>query len=115
LENVDKKYQELSDEIEKLKFHNRSILTLLGLLHKEGMDKQTIYETVVLFDLSKNDLKELILNYDGNNFALEQKALLINPVLKKDNLIFIIKSFINADMLIKQDNEILSNYGSKEY
>lgn len=117
MQNVDKKYRELSDEIEKVKFHNRSLLTLLGLLHEEKMEKTTIYEAVVLFDLSKKDLKELkalILNYDGNNFALEQKALLINSVLKKENLIFIIKSFVNADMFVKQGNEILNNYESEE-
>lgn len=117
MQNTDKQYQELSDEIEKVKFHNRSLWTLLGLLHEEEMEKTTIYEAVVLFDLSKKDLRELktlILNYNGNNFALEQKSLLINPVLTKDNLIFIIKSFVNAEMFIKQGDEILNNYDSKE-
>src|SRR5690625_4960981 len=80
------------------------------------MEKTTIYEAVVLFDLSKNDLrkiKTLILNYDGNNFSLEQNALLINPILKKDNLIFIIKSFVNADMFIKQGNAIIKIMSQK--
>lgn len=110
-------YQKLINEIEKVKFHNRSLLTLLGLLNEEKMEKTTIYEAVVMFDLSKKDLRELktlIIDYNGNNFAFEQKALLINPVLTKDNLIFIIKSFINAEMFIKQANEILKNYDSKE-
>ncbi len=113
MQNTDKKYRELRDEIEKVKFHNRSLLTLLGSLNEEKMEKTTIYEAVVMFDLSKRDLRELkalIMDYNGNNFALEQKALLINPVLTKDNLIFIIKSFMNAEMLIKQGNEILNNY-----
>ena len=117
VQNSNKKYQELSDEIEKVKFHNRSLLTLLGLLHEKEMEKITIYEAVVLFDLSKSDLRELktlILDYQGNNFALEQKALLINPLLKKDNLLFIIKSFINTEMFIKKGNEILNNYDLKE-
>lgn len=117
VQNSNKKYQELSDEIEKVKFHNRSLLTLLGLLHEKEMEKTTIYEAVVLFDLSKSDLRELktlILDYQGNNFALEQKALLINPLLKKDNLLFIIKSFINTEMFIKKGNEILNNYDLKE-
>jgi hypothetical protein len=93
-------------------------LTLLGLLHEEEMKKPTIYETVVLYDLSKNDLRELktlIMNYNGNNFALEQKALLINPVFTRDNLIFIIKSFVNTDMFVKQGNDILSNYQPTKY
>ncbi len=113
LQNTDKKYQELSDEIEKVKFHNRSLLTLLGLLNEEKMEKITIYEAVVMFDLSKKDLRELktlIMDYNGNNFALEQKALMINPVLTKNNLIFIIKSFANTEMFIKQASEILNNY-----
>ena len=116
MQNADKKYQELSDEIEKIKFHNRSLLTLLGLLNEDKMEKTTIYEAVVLFDLSKKDLRELktlIMDYSGNNFALEQKALLINPVLTRDNLLFIIKSFVNAEMFIKRGNEILNNYDSR--
>lgn len=103
----------LIDEIEKFKIHNRSIITLLGLLHEEEMKKTTLHEAVVLFDLSKNDLRELktlILNYDGNNLALEQKSLLINPVFKKENLIFIIESFVHTDMFVEKGNEILSNY-----
>lgn len=117
MQNTDEKYQELSEEIEKVKFHNRSLLTLLGLLNEEKMEKTTIYEAVVMFDLSKKDLrglKTLIMDYNGNNFALEQKSLLINPVLTKDNLIFIIKSFVNAEMFIKQGNEILNYYDSKK-
>lgn len=117
LQNTDKKYQALSDEIEKIKFHNRSLLTLLGLLNEEKMEKTTIYEAVVMFDLSKKDLRELktlIMDYNGNNFALEQKALMVNPVLTKNNLIFIIKSFANTEMFIKQANEILNNYDLKK-
>ncbi|MHA6261509.1 hypothetical protein ACXYMX_16740 [Sporosarcina sp. CAU 1771] len=117
MRNTDKKYRELSAEIEKVKFHNRSLLTLLGLLNEKKMVNTTIYEAVVLFDLSKSNLrglKTLILDYNGNNFALEQKALLINPVLTKDNLVFIIKSFVNADMFIKQGNEILNNYDTNK-
>lgn len=117
MQNTDKKYQALSDEIEKIKFHNRSLLTLLGLLNEEKMEKTTIYEAVVMFDLSKKDLRELktlIMDYNGNNFALEQKALMVNPVLTKNNLIFIIKSFANTEMFIKQANEILNNYDLKK-
>lgn len=117
MQNTDKKYKELSDEIEKVKFHNRSLLTLLGLLNEEKMKKTTIYETVVMFDLSKKDLRELktlIMDYKGNNFALEQRVLLINPILTKDNLIFIIKSFVNTEMFIKQGNKILNNYNSNK-
>lgn len=70
----DKDYQYLIDEIEKLKFHNRSLLTRIGNLHEEELENTTIHEAVVSFDLSKNDLrglKELIINYDKNRFAFE--------------------------------------------
>jgi len=113
---MDKELQELRDEIEKIKFHNRSLWTFIGLLHEEEMEKTTIYEAVVLFDLSKKDLKELktlIQHYNGNTFVLEQKALLINPVLTKRNLIFIIQSFVNAEMFITKGNEILHHYDAK--
>ena len=114
MKNNDVNYQRLSDEIEKIKFHNRSLITLLGLLNEEKMEKITIYEAAVMFDLSKKDLRELktlIMAYDGNNFALEQRALLINPIFTKNNIISIVNSFINSEMFIKEGNEILNNYG----
>lgn len=109
----DTDYQYLIDEIEKLKFHNRSLLTLIGNLHEEELENTSIHEAVVSFDLSKNDLrdlKELIMNYDKNRFAFEQKALLINPVFSRDNLLFIIQCFINSEMFINMGNEILDDY-----
>lgn len=106
-------YQYLIDEIEKLKFHNRSLLTLIGHLNEEELENTTIHEAVVSFDLSKNDLrelKELIMNYDKNRFAFEQKALLINPVFSRDNLLFIIECFVNSEMFTTMGNEILDDY-----
>lgn len=106
-------YKKLLAEIEKLKFHNTTLLTLIGLMNEEEMQQPTIHETIVMFDLSKNDLREfskLIQNYDGNNFALEQKALVINPIFKRDNIISILKSFITSGMFKKQSNKILNSY-----
>ncbi|RIN20449.1 hypothetical protein [Mammaliicoccus vitulinus] len=106
-------YKLLLDEIEKLRFHNTSLLTLIGLLHAEDMKEPTIQETVVLFDLSKKDLREfstLIKNYKGNNFALEQKALKINPIFKRRNIISILKSFIISEMFQEKSQEILNSY-----
>ena len=113
MKRSDTDYQYLIDEIEKLKFHNRSLLTLIGNLHEEELKNTTIHEAVVSFDLSKNDLrelKELIMNYDKNRFAFEQKALLINPVFSRDNLLFIIECFINSEMFTTMGNEILDDY-----
>lgn len=106
-------YQKLINEIEKIKFHNRSLLTLIGLLNDDKMETTTIYETTVMYDLSKRDLRDLrtlIQNYDGNNFAFEQKAIKINPVFTRNNLIFILKSFVNTDIFVEKGNEILKNY-----
>lgn len=106
-------YKILLDEIEKLKFHNTSLLTLIGLLHAKDMKEPTIHETVVLFDLSKKDLREfsaLVKNYNGNNLAFEQKALKINPIFKRRNIIFILKSFIVSEMFLEKSQEILNSY-----
>ncbi|MDX1807317.1 MAG: hypothetical protein R3267_09865 [Paenisporosarcina sp.] len=106
-------YKQLLAEIEKIKFHNISLLTLVGLLSDEKMQEPTIHETVVTFDLSKNDLREftkLIQGYDGNNLALEQKALKINPVFKRNNIISIVKSYVASEMLQKNSMEILKSY-----
>ncbi|UTI85881.1 hypothetical protein NIT60_05250 [Mammaliicoccus sciuri] len=106
-------YKLLLDEIEKLKFHNTSLLTLIGLLHTEDMKESTIQETVVLFDLSKKDLREfsaLVKNYNGNNLAFEQKALRINPIFIRRNIISILKSFIVSEMLLEKSREILNSY-----
>ena len=106
-------YEKLSAEIEKLKFHNTGLLTLIGSLHNEQMQRPTIHETVVMFDLSKNDLRgftELVQNYDGSNYKLEEEALKLNPVFRKNNIISILKSFITSEMLVDKSNEILKSY-----
>lgn len=106
-------YDKLLAEIEKLKFHNTNLLTLIGSLKDDSMPRTTIQESIVLFDLSKNDLRrftELVKNYDGDNFSLEQKALSINPVFNKNNIISIVKSFVTSEMLEKKSNEILKSY-----
>lgn len=111
----DNEYQKLLDEIEKVKFHNRSLLTLIGTINEDKMEETTIYEATVMFDLSKQDLRELkilIENYTGNNFAFEQKALKINPAFKKNNLIFILKAFLNTSMFEEKISLILQNYDS---
>jgi len=77
------------------------------------MQTLTIHENIVMFDLSKNDFRELtklIQSYDGNNFALEQKALKINPIFKRKNLIGIIKSFVVSEMLLEKSLKILKSY-----
>ncbi len=77
------------------------------------MQTLTIHENIVMFDLSKNDFRELtklIQSYDGNNFALEQKALKINPIFKRKNLIGIIKSFVVSEMLLEKSLNILKSY-----
>ncbi len=110
---VDTEYQKLLTEIEKIKFHNTSLLTLVGLLNDDKMQEPTIHETVVMFDLSKNDLREitkLIQSYDGNNFALEQKALIINPIFKRNNIISIVKSLVVSGMFVEKCMEILNSY-----
>ena len=103
-------------EIEKLKFHNSTLLTLMGLVNEDQMQTPTIYENIVMFDLSKKDFRELtklIQSYEGNNFALEQKALKINPIFKKKNLIVLIKSFVASEMLLEKSLEILKSYENK--
>lgn len=95
-------YKQLMDEIEKLKFHNTNLLTLISSLNDEKMQQLTIHETIVMFDLSKNDLRaftELVQNYEGNNHIFEQKALEINPVFRKNNIISILKSFVTSEMV----------------
>lgn len=106
-------YKLLLDEIEKLRFHNTNLLTLIGLLHDEEMKEPTIQETIVLFNLSKKDLREfstLVKNYNGNNFVLEQEALKINPIFKRRNIISILKSFIISEMFQEKSKEILNSY-----
>lgn len=110
---INNEYEKLVAEIEKLKFHNTNFLTLIGSLHDEQMQQLTIHETVVMFDLSKVDLRgftELVQNYDGSNYKLEEDALEINPVFRKNNIISILKSFISSEMLIGKSSEILKSY-----
>lgn len=110
---INNEYEKLLAEIEKLKFHNTNLLTLIGTLHNEQMQQPTIYETIVMLDLSKNDLREfteLVQNYDGSNYRLEEEALKINLVFSKTNIIAILKSFITSEMLVDKSTEIIKSY-----
>lgn len=110
---MNNEYEKLIAEIEKLKFHNTNLLTLIGTLHDEQMQQPTIHETIVMFDLSKNDLREftdLVQNYDGSNYKLEEDALKVNPVFRKNNIISILKSFITSEMLVDKSKEIIKSY-----
>lgn len=106
-------HKQLMAEIEKLKFHNSTLLTLMGLVNEDKMQTLTIHEAIVMFDLSKNDFRELtklIQSYEGNNFAFEQKALEINLVFKRKNLIGIVQSFVASEMLVEKSLRILKSY-----
>lgn len=106
-------YKQLMDEIEKLKFHNTNLLTLMGSLNDEKMQQPTIHETIVMFDLSKNDLRaftELVQNYEGEIHLFEQKALGINAVFRRNNIISILKSFVTSEIVEKKSKEILVSY-----
>lgn len=86
---------------------------IISLLHNNQMQQPTIHETVVMFNLSKSDLRgftELVQNYDGSNYKLEEDALKINPVFRKNNIISILKSFITSEMLVDKSKEILKSY-----
>lgn len=110
---MNNEYEKLLAEIEKLKFHNTNLLTLIGTLHDEQMQQPTIHETIVMFDLSKHDLREfteLVQSYNGSNYKLEEDALKVNPVLRKNNIISILKSFITSEMLVDKSSEILKSY-----
>lgn len=110
---INNEYEKLSTEIEKLKFHNTSLLTLIGSLHENQMQQPTIHETVVMFDLSKSNLRdftELVQNYDGSNYKLEEEALKINLVFRKNNIISVLKSFITSEMLVDKSTKILKSY-----
>lgn len=106
-------YEKIMNEIEKIKFHNRSIITLLGMLNEEEITNPTIQETVVTFDLSKKDLREftsLVKNYNGNNLIFEQEASNINPIFSKMNIIAILKSLVTSQMFKEESLEILNFY-----
>jgi len=51
--------------------------------------------------------------YDQNRFAFEQKVLIVNPVFSKDNLLFLVKSFVKSEMFTTSGNTILSDYEVK--
>lgn len=110
---INNEYEKLLAEIEKLKFHNTNLLTLIGSLHDKQMQQPTIHETVVMLDLSKSDLRgftELVQNYDGNNYKLEEDALKINSLFRKNNIISILKSFITSKILVDKANAIIKSY-----
>lgn len=94
-----KEYEFLTNEIEKLKFHNSTLLNLINSGDSQK-NKINIYEMILTFDLTKhefNNLSLLINNFE-NKESFEENAKKINSNFHHKNLIHILKTFINSNV-----------------
>lgn len=106
--------ERLHKEIEKLKFHNRTLLALLGELLKGQMQKPTIHEAIVVHDLSKPELQaftQLIRDYEGDVKAFEQQATAMGSKFTDLAVKGLLKAFMGSGMLAGKCKEILQAYG----
>ncbi|WP_211654212.1 hypothetical protein [Planococcus alpniumensis] len=105
--------ERLHQEIEKLKFHNRTLLVLLGNLLEEKMQEPTIHEAIVVHDLSKAELQvftQLIRGYSGDIKAFEQQAAGMGPKFTNLTVKGLLRGFAGSGMLSGKCEEILQSY-----
>lgn len=103
----------LREEIEKLKFHNRTLLALIGQLLGEGMETPTIHEAIVVHDLSKAELQEftqLIRGCEGNVKAFKEQAANLGPKFTDLTVKGLLQAFIGSNVLTDKCESILPSY-----
>ncbi|MFP8782446.1 hypothetical protein [Planococcus plakortidis] len=103
----------LHKEIEKLKFHNRTLLALLGEVLEDKMHEPTVYEAIVVHDLSKAELQgftQLIRGYSGDIKAFEQQAAGLGHKFTNLTVKGLLQGFAGSGMLSGKCEEILKSY-----
>ncbi|MGM0898003.1 MAG: hypothetical protein ACQEV0_08885 [Bacillota bacterium] len=103
----------LRQEIEKLKFHNRTLMTWIGNMLEDKSQALTIHEAIVMHDLSKEDLQcleRLISGFNGDISVFEQLAKEVNPTFTKASIVGILQAFIVSGVLEEKSREILRFY-----
>lgn len=105
--------ESLHQEIEKLKFHNWTLLALLGDVLEDKMREPTIHEVIVVHDLSKAELQEftqLIRGYSGDIKAFEQHASGMGHKFTNLTVKGLLQGFAGSGMLSDKCEEILQSY-----
>ena len=99
LRQIRQDMQQMKSEIAKLRSHNLTLLTLIGNMMGEDMVSPSIHEASILFDLSKQDLRQLtdvIKRYDGDLAAFKTKAAKICRNVTENSIFFIVEGFRNS-------------------
>ncbi|PKG45585.1 MULTISPECIES: hypothetical protein [unclassified Planococcus (in: firmicutes)] len=105
--------ESLHEEIEKLKFHNRTLLALLGDVMEDKMREPTIHEAIVVHDLSKTELQQftqLIRGYNGDINAFKQQAASMGPKFTNLTVTGLMQGFAGSGILSGKCEEILQSY-----
>jgi len=105
--------ESLHQEIEKLKFHNRTLLALLGDVMEDKMREPTIHEAILVHDLSKAELQEftqLIRNYSGGIEAFEQQAAGMGHKFTRMTVKGLLEGFAGSGILSGKCEEILQSF-----
>ncbi|MEZ0480017.1 hypothetical protein [Planococcus sp. SSTMD024] len=103
----------LHEEVEKLKFHNRTLQALLGQLLEEKMQDPTIHEAIVVHDLSKAELQaftQLIRGCEGDVKAFKQQAANLGPKFTDLVVKGLLQAFMGSTRLTGKCEEILQSY-----
>ncbi|WP_230656772.1 hypothetical protein [Psychrobacter sp. I-STPA10] len=103
--------QKMQAEIDKLKFHRSTLVTWIGHIIEGDKTSPSIYEASILFDLSKQELRQImecINHYDGN---LELFKTRVSPICD-EGIFFIVEGIQNScsGQLFVNAQKILADY-----
>lgn len=106
LEGLVKEVQQLKQDmaqmradIDKLKFHNFTLLTIIGSVMEGDAVTPSLQEASVLFDLSKQELRAIIAlvsDYDGDLAAFKSNAAQICDTVSEQNVMYIVEGIENS-------------------
>ena len=86
-------------DIDKLKSHNFTLLTIIGSIIDGNAVLPSLQEASVLFDLSKQELRDIIAlvsDYDGDLAAFKSKSAQVCDTVTEQSVMYIVSGIKNS-------------------
>lgn len=99
LQQLKQDMAQMRADIDKLKSHNFTLLTIIGSIIDGNAVSPSLQEASVLFDLSKQELRDIIAlvsDYDGDLATFKSKAAQVCDTVSEQSVMFIVAGIKNS-------------------
>ena len=99
LQQLKQDMAQMRADIDKLKSHNFTLLTIIGSIIDGNAVSPSLQEASVLFDLSKQELRDIIAlvsDYDGDLADFKSKAAQVCDTVTEQSVMYIVSGIKNS-------------------